>query len=233
MNIYVCDDNLTLAKDNLERIKQLIKKHNTDNFEVNYFVFDNAQELLTKCTSNYPDVAFLDIDMPGITGFDLSEELYKINNNVFIFYLTAYNSLSSESIEHRVYRFIRKGDTENLEKGIISFLKDVRLTTLRYKFNYRDVCYTIALDKILYFESRHNTLIIHTIDNKVKQKTTIKEVLQKLPSRFVQCHRSYIVNLYRTYSVKNDCITLDNGETIPLSEKYRINFLKTLIQEYD
>ncbi len=228
MNIYVCDDNLTLAKGNLEKIKKLITKHNIDNFEFNYFVFDNAQELLTECTSNYPDAAFLDIEMPGITGFDLSEKLYRINNNVYIFYLTFYNNLAAESIEHRVYRFIRKGDNKDLEKGIISFLNDVRFTTLRYNFSYKDVCYTIAVDEILYLESHRNTLTIHTLGEKIKQNSTIKEALQRLPGKFIQCHKSYIVNLNRAFSIASDFITMDTGEKIPVSKKYRINILNGL-----
>lgn len=228
MNIAICDDNDFLLMQLLNTIKQLIDKHNHYNFKFEYYCYNNALELLRDYSSKMFDVVFLDIEMPQINGLKVGDQIFAINNDVFIFYVTSYESYMSESIKHRVYRFINKNDEKELEKGILSLFDDLINLHSRYKFNFKNSSYNLPTNSIMYCESIRNKVFIHTESKTFEQVISIRQILVKLPRNFCRCHSSYVVNVKKIWEVHEKSLILLNNVEIPLSRKYRIDLLNCI-----
>lgn len=228
MNIAICDDNNFLLMQLLNTIKQLIDKHNHYNFKFEYYCYNNALELLRDYSSKMFDVVFLDIEMPQINGLKVGDQIFAINNDVFIFYVTSYESYMSESIKHRVYRFINKNDEKELEKGILSLFDDLINLHSRYKFNFKNLSYNLPTNSIMYCESIRNKVFIHTESKTFEQVISIRQILVKLPRNFCRCHSSYVVNVKKIWEVHEKSLILSNDVEIPFSRKYRIDLLNCI-----
>lgn len=228
MNIAICDDELTVANVTLQNVKNLIEKHNDRNLVFNYYVFNNPAELIIKHSEITFDVVFLDIDMPQIGGFDVAERLYLSYRDVFIIYVTSYEEYAIDSIKHRVYRFVVKSNLNELESSIIHLLDDLTLLNENYAFRYKDEYYNIPTKSILYCESVRNNVVIHTDNGDFKQKTSIKNMMKRLPKTFARCHTSYIVNLLRITKIKSDSLILNNNISLPIGRTYRKDFISNL-----
>ncbi len=78
----------------------------------------------------------------------------------------------------------------------------------------------IAVEKILFIKSDSNYCIVNCIDKTVMSLVNLKTLLNKLPSYFIQCHRSYIVNTQNIDHFTKEEITIKE-HVIPISNKQK------------
>lgn len=220
MNIAFCDDEKIILENLINLSKDIIAKYNDYDLEFNFFAYTDPLELLKAHSNKIFDVVFLDIDMPEINGLDVGDKLYTQNESIIIFYVTSYTVFIAESIKHRVYRFIKKGDKQALTEGIQSMLKDITTLHQRYVYKYKGQYHSIVLSRILYFESNGHNVKIVTDNDIYIQRILIKNLIKTLPPIFCRCHSGYIVNLRKIKDVERNKITLINGVEIPVSAKY-------------
>lgn len=90
--------------------------------------------------------------------------------------------------------------------------------------------YLISPEEIRYVESDRRILHIHTA-NVVDTYATIAQFARLLPGHFLQCHKSYLVNLYFVKVFTGDRILLATGESIPVSQRKK-RFVRNLILEF-
>ena len=76
---------------------------------------------------------------------------------------------------------------------------------------------------ILYIESFRNYIVIHTSISDYTLRYTLKKIHKKLGNEFVQCHKSYLVNLNNVICIKENTIELKNEVTLPIGNKYKQN----------
>lgn len=222
MNIAICDDNEILVDKLFKRVSKLFDIYNIYNFSFNFYTFTNANALLKKSKEIVFDVVFLDIEMP-VNGFSVADELYLQNSDVIIIYVTNYDKFVNKSIKHRVYRFIVKGDSLELQDCIKNLINDFATQKRRYKFEFKNICYSIPFSEILYFESDKNNVDVVTQNETFKQRITIKHLVDILPNTFCRCHSAFIVNTKKIKKFEYNSITLYNDVVLPLSKKYRID----------
>lgn len=227
MNIAFCDDNEVLLDVLTALVKELINKHNIYNFQFNYFRYSDPALLLEEHKILNFDIAFLDVEM-CINGLNIGDEIYATNNDVFIFYVTSYKQYLAESIKHRVYRFVQKGDKNELESGIESMLNDMVLRNSNYVFSYRKNDYILPMSSINYFECKRNYVKIVTSSGTYTQRITIKELTKSLPDVFRRCHSAFIVNVNKISQICSDHIVLFNGTELPLSRTYCMEIFQKL-----
>lgn len=86
----------------------------------------------------------------------------------------------------------------------------------------------LLIKEIVYIESNGHDLLVHTTDNDYLSKSeSLKKVLSMLPNNFVQCHRSYIINTYKSiqYNATDNSLCISGAkERIPVGRKYREYF---------
>lgn len=223
MRIAVCDDDLLHAQITMKNVKELMAKHNILNLDLEFFQYTDANLMLTEHEKSTFDVVFLDIDMPDINGFDVADKMFVKNTDIYIIYTTSYDHYARSSIKHRVYRFISKGDSEELEDSIIQLFNDLSSQRVFYSFNYKKHIYSIDINSILYCEQIRNTMMIYTETDVYKQIISIKKIIEKLPKYFIRCHKSYIVNAKKIIETFPEKIILKNEIEIPMSRTYRLD----------
>lgn len=98
--IYVDDEELAITRfrvmaDKLEEIKNLT-------------TFQNPEEALDYAHNNQVDLAFLDMEMPEMSGLKLAKELQKVNKNIRIIFITAYNQYALDAFEVNAAGYLMK-----------------------------------------------------------------------------------------------------------------------------
>lgn len=87
-------------------------------------LFENGEQLLAYLKENPLDAVFLDIEMPGVNGLQLSEQIQSLNENIDIIFVTAFNQYAVEAFELQAVDYIMKPLTEaRLDKAIRRLLK--------------------------------------------------------------------------------------------------------------
>lgn len=79
----------------------------------------------------------------------------------------------------------------------------------------------VSPHEIYFVESDRRLLIIHMGEATLRTYGKISDLMQLLPQRFVQCHKSFVVNLGYVVGLKSEQITLANGDHVPVSQKRR------------
>jgi DNA-binding LytR/AlgR family response regulator len=160
------------------------------------------------------DIAFLDIEMPEITGVELARRIKKVDSNISIIFTTAYKQYAIDAFDigatHYLLKPIRK---EKLIAAINRIIgsRDNQIKVIKGKTQLpekisvkgRDSTTFIKIKDILYIESLDSKTILVT----KKEKVTSKEILQfwqkeLLNVGFLRCHRSYIVNTDYVYRIQ-------------------------------
>ena len=86
-----------------------------------------------------------------------------------------------------------------------------------------DEFFMIRYSQITYIEARDKYIIVHFQKGCISYRDTLKMLERRIPSCFVRCHRSIIVNLLYVHQVHLSMrnITLEDGTVVPLSKSYR------------
>lgn len=119
MRIVLIDDEPLSLKDTLQAVKKACP-----NDEV--IPFDDPYELLDYCLSNPVEIAFLDINMPKMTGTDLAKELKEESPKMNIIFTTAYDDYYRQAMELRASGYLLK---PVLVKDIKAELSNLRYET--------------------------------------------------------------------------------------------------------
>ena len=104
MRILICDDDTLI----IEQLQKYIESY----FESNHLKcpelvsFTSGESLLAD--KNEKDIVFLDIEMPGMNGIFVGNELKKTNKNVLIFVVTSYSEYLDEAMRFHVFRYLSK-----------------------------------------------------------------------------------------------------------------------------
>jgi DNA-binding LytR/AlgR family response regulator len=199
------DDSLTsfLLKKTLERIKsvQLIKE------------VDNGRELINAVNELSPDVLFIDIHMPQMSGLEAAREIYNIDPNIFIIFVTAYSNYALEAFDIYAFDYIVK--PFNLKRIRKTVSRIERINSHNAASSDADKLipiYTNDRDLKIFVQSKGNSTIVNTEDifmiTRIQRKTAIytaKETVttyenletfeKKLGANFIRCHKGYVINL--------------------------------------
>lgn len=181
---------------------------------------ENAEKALESIIQYLPDLVFLDIQMPLKTGFDLLDDLKKINiTHPEIVFVTAYDHYALEAIKNSAFDFLLKPidiielehtinkfkirDTKNNFLHKINVLFDYYSLNKKIKFNTRTGFITINPEEILYCNADGNYTMIYQVNQKNELITNnIGQLELSLPKKvFFRINRSQIININYLISV--------------------------------
>jgi DNA-binding LytR/AlgR family response regulator len=190
----------------------------------------DAMEALEWLHRGAVDLLFLDIDMPELDGLAL---LRVLPAPLPVVLTTAHAGHALESYEYGVVDYLLK------PIAFERFVKAVNRAPQRrpdavgaperpeWQLLEEDgVIHRVALADIRYLQANGNYVSVVLAHRSLLVQDTLKNMLQRLPpERFVQVHRSYVVNLAHVTSIEADRVALVSGE-VPLGQTYRRVFLQ-------
>lgn len=213
-----------------------------------------AIEALETIPASRPDVLFLDVQMPEMSGFDVLDALPRDAMPVTIF-VTAYDSYALRAFEvHALDYLLKPFDRERFERAARKAIERIgserraryaeKLEKVLADRNVRRIVIRsdgrlipIRPSDIDWIEAEGNYVRVHAAGNDHLIRTTLREFAQSLPSsQFLRIHRSVIVNLSRVAEVQpwytgEYVVRLATGRELTLSRTYRDEFFEALGQK--
>jgi two-component system LytT family response regulator len=198
---------------------------------------DDAYEQITfKC----PDVIFLDIQMPGKSGFKLLEELKQLPEVVFT---TAYDQYAVKAFEFNALDYmvkpIRDERFAKAMQKVMYELESKRISnnvsrTINRKIFIKDgkKMYFIKLTEISLIESVENYAKLYFNDEMAMVKSSLNQLEKKLnPELFFRANRQQIINMQHIVHVQTSFnnklkLILSNKQSIEVSNRQSIKFKK-------
>ena len=209
MRILLCDDD-TLV---LEQLKKLLE----DFFE-NVHVkipeivsYTSGEELLKD--KEQKDIVFLDIEMSGVDGIYVGNELKTENRNVIIFVVTSYSEYLDEAMKFHVFRYISKPlDEQRVLRNFKDALVCYNAMTKEIPIETHEGIYTMPSSYIIAIEASGRKVVVHTIKRDYISVHNLNYWLDILPkNNFFQTHRSYIINFEHVTEFDHTVIHMFQG----------------------
>ncbi|MES2799598.1 MAG: LytTR family DNA-binding domain-containing protein [Bacteroidota bacterium] len=205
----------------------------------------NGEDGLAKIQSQKPDLIFLDVNMPGLNGFEMIKKLEEIPQVIFV---TAYDEYAIKAFEVNALDYILKPiDPERLRDAISKLthneeefetheketpLRNERKLTIHDQVFIKDgeKCYFIELSKVRMFESEGNYVKVYFDTFKPLVLRSLNSFEDRLDGEFFfRANRKFIVNLRWVAKIENWfngglMIELTDGVKIEISRRQAIRF---------
>jgi len=203
---------------------------------------NNVDEGIEKIELSSPELIFLDIQMPGKTGFDLLAELEKSPKVIFT---TAYDEFALNAFEVNALDYLLKPiDPKRLADAIQKLQAEIELERASLSGNQRgplseadqvfvkdgEKCWFVKLQDIRLFESVGNYAKVYFSSNKPLILKSLNALEERLDDRvFFRANRKHIINLHwiekiEPYFNGGLLVELKGGEKIEISRRQTVKF---------
>lgn len=191
---------------------------------------DPAEGLREIMRGPKPDVLFLDINMPRLSGLEIAE---LIDDDIDIIFITAYVSFAVDAFERAALDFLLKPISFNrFEKSVQRLQKNMELRAYPDINGMRESIYIntggkgkfaqVRFSDIIFIEAVGHYVQIQTCEEIFKTHLAIKDIAQDLSSRiFSRVHKSFIINLNTIKSISGSQIKLQGDFRVPIGDFYR------------
>jgi two-component system LytT family response regulator len=194
---------------------------------------DHPSTALQLIEETKPEVIFLDIHMPGETGFDL---LQKLSYTPRIVFTTAYSDYAIRSFDFNTVDYLLKPISQDRLAQAIQKLcgpeepsPEAPKPVLDYQSKIfvkdGDKCHLIGLDTIQYVESNKNYVQIYFGDKRAYVKKSLNSMEERLPQKyFFRVSRQHIVNLQAIVAIEESLrdgyyVTMKDGKVLEVSRR--------------
>ena len=194
---------------------------------------DHPSTALQLIEQTMPDVIFLDIHMPGESGFDL---LQKLSYTPRIVFTTAYSDYAIRSFDFNTVDYLLKPISQDrLSQAIqkLSGPEEAPANAPKPVLDYQskifvkdgDKCHLIGLDTVQYVESNKNYVQIYFGDQRAYVKKSLNSMEERLPKKyFFRVSRQHIVNLQAIVSIEESLrdgyyVTMKDGKVLEVSRR--------------
>lgn len=190
-----------------------------------------------------PDLLFLDVEMPEMTGFELLDQL--ANASFDVIFTTAYSQYAVQAFKAKAVNYLLKPIDETEFQEVVQQWKEERETKSSLSSEHLDELLTylkregilknkiavpvaegfefIETDDILYCQSQNNYTFLFLSDNrKLVLSKTLKE-FEKLLDKyfFIRIHKSFLINpnyMKKYYRNNGGYLVMQDGKSIPVSK---------------
>lgn len=199
---------------------------------------ENGLEVVEMVRTMEPDLVVLDIQMPGLTGFEVIDAIGAEAMPAVVF-ATAYDEYALRAFDvHAVDYLLKPFTRERFDRAFERALERRPIAPLvasmpleRVVVRDRDRLFFVPVEEIVHLSAEGNYVRVHTAEKSHLIRGTLAELEARLdPKRFARIHRSGIVNIAAVREVRahfhgDYVVTLRTGETVRLSRRYQASLL--------
>ena len=196
---------------------------------------EDAMEAYNIINKQPIDLIFLDIEMPGMTGLELTKNLG--HKSPLIIFTTAKTDYAVEAFELNVVDYLVKPiqpgrflqAVERSLETLASDKEEVKVEAQEFVFvKDNGILKRINVEEILYLEAMGDYVKVHTPQKFHVLHATLKSIEEKLsPQKFIRVHRSYIVSLSKIDFIQEGVISIGKA-SVPVADTYRTTLNKRL-----
>lgn len=200
----------------------------------------NVEDAFEKIKKHSPDLLFLDIQMPGKTGFELLEMLDSVPEVIFT---TAYDEYALKAFEVNAFDYLLKPiQPERLSKSLNKLLKKGNDQSDGFRPNKRlgvndqvfvkdgEKCWFVRLSDVRLFESEGNYIKVYFDNFKPMIHKSLNALEEKLDDRmFFRVSRKHVINLSWVEGIEpwfngGLMVKLKGGEKVEVSRRQAAKF---------
>jgi two-component system LytT family response regulator len=202
-----------------------------------------GREAVERIDSDKPDLIFLDVQMPGMTGFDVLDE---ITHDPHVIFTTAYDQYAIQAFEKNAVDYLLKPiDQERFKLAVKRAIQQISLEqnpvgellrTLKTenKTNFDSHIFVqkseklinLPVDEIMFLEASGDYTILTTKSDQFVSSSGIGKLEEILnPEIFIRVHRSTIINIHYLKEIERHfnggmMVKMVNGKSFPVSRTY-------------
>lgn len=222
IRIAICDD----EQDAVVLHEEMVKK-SLQACGIGYKIttYTQSSNLLYDITDDgfFYDLILLDIEMPGVTGMEISEKIKPFLPNVKIIFVTSHLEYAIDAFELSIFRYVPK---DNLDNRLVAAVTDaaklieleagkeyaIQTSSRMEKIPYKDIYYIQRDGK--------NASIVSSIGIS-KVRKSLQQVYDELNTpEFIFIDRGYIVNIIQIMKISDGVAVLKNGEQLSISRSH-------------
>lgn len=204
--------------------------HNFDPCSVEYMYGPSALEVSLRSDSGGADVLLTEIELRGYNAISIIAQYLKESSPLQIIYMTPKIEYCTEVYETRHCGFLLK--PIRLERLVRDVQRALRLLEEKKAkgivVQRGSSLHILSPQSLLYAESHGRVLKIVTDSEIIETYDKMDHFSFQLDKRFLQCHKSYLVNMERVKRYCGDSFLMVNETTIPISQSRR----KTVRQQF-
>lgn len=253
MNVVIVDDEVHCIESLIIHLNALYPHMNI------VYKTNKVQEALIKLPELEFDLLFLDVEMPGLNGFQLLDQLTERKFDVI--FTTAYSQYATQAFKARAFDYLMKPidedelketlqDWQNKQKNkeaqgehlneLLDYLKREGILKTKIALPISDGYEFIEVDDIMYCNSSSNyTSLFLADDKKIVVSKTLKEIEKTLEKFFfLRVHQSFLINpnyLKKYFHKDGGYLIMKNDKEIPVSAQKRklITEFFEAVQKYE
>lgn len=210
----------------------------------------NGEEAVEAINNKKPDLIFLDIEMPGMDGFGVVQNI-NLSYKPFIIFATAYNQYALKAFNIHAIDYLLKPfdddrfdealqiakqqislkNSSNFNEKLLNLINEFNTSTDQYirqfKIKLRGREKFVKTEDLLFIEAEGNYLMLHHENGRDLFRSTMASIEKELnPNHFLRIHRSYFINTVYVKSIKyisnNEYkVILKNGKEIISGRSYK------------
>lgn len=213
----------------------------------------NGTDAVTQIDKQKPDLLFLDVQMPGMTGFDVLDDIV---HEPYVIFVTAYDQYAIQAFEKNAVDYLLKPlDLERFKQGVERALKRKKTEAGNYedllgsirpqqaRGNYEshifvqksEKLFSLPVDEILHLEASGDYTIITTKGDQFVSSSGIGKLEELMnPDKFIRVHRSTIVNINYLKEIERHfnggmVVKMQSGKSFPVSRTYAKQIRKKVV----
>lgn len=229
MQIGICDDE-KYARQEVRRLCELYFSENK--IEHDYIEFESGEAVLTYSTNrdSLPiDLLFLDVEMEGLDGIRLKEQLLRQRAIERIVFVTSHKDKVFDAFGQKTIGFIPKPPAYERVEKMLTIVREEKRENVELVFTgYRGEEQNLRLNDIAYFKASgsYTEIYSYALEGTEPEcfviSKKIGEVEQSMEDYSVlRVHKSFLVNLANVVSVGEVIKVRSSEEEIPIGRKYK------------
>lgn len=221
-NIAICDDEEAALSILSSSLQGAFRSHNV---EVTIDTYTRPRVMLAQMKSTNYDLLFLDIEMPGLSGIDVAQQLRHDGNLVDIIFISNREDLVFDALRVNPRGFIRKTRFIQDVAGVIDTYFAYRNDKTQEKVlvvRQRDQVLHISIEKLKYIEGSGKKQLAVTVDREepIEMNKSMQELEEELSGfGFLRIHKGYLVNYRFIRRIGEDEVVLTDDQRLPVSRR--------------
>lgn len=231
--IAVCEDDPRTAEQNrAAACRALDEKGRVRGQDYDVDVFHAAAPLLERLAadSGIYQLLLMDIQLNGDNGVELARFLREHQVKASVIYITDHPGFALDSFPTYPLEYLLKPVDEARLAAALDW--DWQQKHIRPKRPVMQVgSRVVPLDEMIYLETSGRKTAIHTAKDRIEYTVPLSKLKEEFRKQgFCLSHFSYLVNLAHVVRVERDALTLDTGESIPVSRRYYQDFMACYVE---
>lgn len=206
MRIAFCDDDSRILSELQKYVREFFEQMGVTQPE--YFIYHSGDEMLEKCEA--VDIAFLDVEMPGVSGLHVGTKLKRDNPRVKLFIVTSYADYLDEAMRVQVFRFLSKPiDKNRLFRNLKDALYQYNVDTHEIPVTTSEGIIVLQAEDIICVENSQRKCLLFTTKGTIQAQCGFEQLKAKLDLPcFYATYRTFVVNMRYVRQITKDTVML-------------------------